>query len=248
MADGSERIAKRIARAGVASRRDAERLIADGHVAVNGKRIDSPALNVTETDRIEVRGAPLPEAAPTKLWRYHKPTGLVTTARDEKGRKTVFDALPPDMGRVMSIGRLDLNSEGLLLLTNDGALKRRLELPSTGWTRKYRVRVKGDAESAALETLRKGIKVDGETFRPMTVTLDQQRGTNAWLTMGLREGKNREIRRAMNAVGLEVNRLIRVSYGPFQLLDLKPGEVVDVPARVIRDQIGAERVTKPKRR
>lgn len=247
MTDTSERIAKRIARAGLASRRDAERLIADGKVTVNGKTIDSPALNVTDADQITVNGKALPDAAPTRLWRYHKPTGLVTTARDEKGRKTVFDALPAELGRVMSVGRLDLNSEGLLLLTNDGALKRRLELPSTGWMRKYRVRVKGDAEGASLEKLRKGIKVDGETFRPMTVTLDQQRGANAWLTMGLREGKNREIRRAMNAVGLDVNRLIRISYGPFQLLDLKPGEVADVPARVIRDQIGAGGPKKPRR-
>ncbi len=160
----------------------------------------------------------------------------------------MFDALPPELGRVLSVGRLDLNSEGLLLLTNDGALKRQLELPSTGWLRKYRVRVKGNAEGASLDRLRAGIKVDGETFRPMTVELDQQRGSNAWLTMGLREGKNREIRRAMTAVGLDVNRLIRISYGPFQLLDLKPGEVADVAAKVIRDQIGAAKPEKKRKR
>ena len=248
MSAPSERIAKRIARAGVASRRDAERLIADGRVSVNGKTIDSPALNVTAADRVIVNGKPLRAAEPTRLWRYHKPIGLVTTARDEKGRKTVFDALPAELGRVMSVGRLDLNSEGLLLLTNDGDLKRRLELPSTGWLRKYRVRVKGAVADAAMEKLRAGIKVDGETFRPMTVVLDQQRGANAWLTMGLREGKNREIRRAMNAVGLEVNRLIRVSYGPFQLLDLKPSEVANVPARVLQDQIGTPKPAAKKRR
>lgn len=245
----TERIAKRIARAGIASRRDAEKLIAQARVRVNGKVIDSPALNVVAEDVIEVDNKRLPEAAQTKLWRYHKPTGLVTTTRDEKNRKTVFDDLPPELGRVMSVGRLDLNSEGLLLLTNDGALKRKLELPSTGWLRKYRVRVKGVVDEAGLEKLRAGIRIDGQTFRPMGVTLDQQRNANAWLTIGLREGKNREIRRAMEAIGLDVNRLIRISYGPFQLLDLKPGEVADVANKVIRDQIGSvEPQAKKKRR
>ena len=163
---------------------------------------------------------------PPRLWLYHKPTGLVTTARDEKGRDTVFDALPDDMPRVMSIGRLDLNSEGLLLLTNDGGIKRRLELPATGWLRKYRVRVKGAPGDATFEPLRKGLQIDGERFQPMTVTLDRQQGANAWLTVALREGRNREIRRAMEAVDLTVNRLIRISYGPFRLGDLKPGGVI----------------------
>jgi len=236
-----DRIAKVLARAGVASRREAERMIEAGRVAVNGKRIESPALNVTETDSVTVDGAPLAAAEPPRLWLYHKPAGLVTSARDEKGRETVFDALPGDMPRVMSVGRLDLNSEGLLLLTNDGEIKRRLELPSTGWVRKYRVRVKGAPSDETLEPLRRGIEVEGERFQPMTVTLDRQQGANAWLTVGLREGKNREIRRAMEALGLAVNRLIRVGYGPFRLGDLKPGAVEEVRARVVRDQLGLDK-------
>ncbi|MGB0498459.1 MAG: pseudouridine synthase [Rubricella sp.] len=233
-----ERIAKRLARAGVASRREAERLIGEGRVSVNGKVIESPALNVTERDRIAVDGKPVEAAEPTRLWRYHKPLGLVTSARDEKGRDTVFDHLPEDMPRVMSIGRLDLNSEGLLLLTNDGELKRRLELPSTGWVRKYRVRANGKADEAALETLRGGITVDGERFRPMGVSMDREQGANAWFTVALREGKNREVRRAFEAVGLKVNRLIRISYGPFQLGDLERGGVEEVRPKVLRDQLG----------
>ncbi len=195
-----ERIAKVLSRRGIASRREAERLIELGEVAVNGRVIDSPALNVTDADRITVGGKPLPEKEPARLWLYYKPEGLVTTASDEKGRDTVFDHLPEDMPRVMSVGRLDLNSEGLLLLTNDGELKRRLELPSTGWLRKYRVRVNGNPTDAQLDPLRKGIVVEGERFQPMQVTLDRIQGANAWLTVGLREGKNREIRRAMAAV------------------------------------------------
>ena len=238
MTDENERIAKRIARAGLASRRDAEKLIAAGRVAVNGKLVDTPATKVGASDRIQVDGKPLPEAERARLWRYHKPSGLVTTARDEKGRRTIFDALPDDLPRVMSVGRLDLNSEGLLLLTNDGGLKRKLELPSTGWLRKYRVRVKGAPDDAGLKKLSGGITVDGERFRAMDVTLDRTQGANAWLTIGLREGKNREIRRAMEHIGLEVNRLIRISYGPFQLLDLQRGSVEEIRASVIRDQIG----------
>jgi 23S rRNA pseudouridine2605 synthase len=233
-----ERVAKRIARAGVASRREAERMIEAGRVTVNGKVLTSPAFNVTAADQILVDGKPLAEAEPARLWRYHKPAGLVTTARDEKGRPTVFDKLPPDLPRVMSVGRLDLNSEGLLLLTNDGALKRRLELPSTGWMRKYRVRVHGTPTEAMLAPLIKGITVDGENFQPMRVTIDRQQGANAWLTVGLREGRNREIRRALEAVGLTVNRLIRISYGPFQLGDLAPGAVEEVRAKVLADQLG----------
>ncbi|NGQ91133.1 rRNA pseudouridine synthase, partial [Rhodobacter sp. HX-7-19] len=237
-APAGDRIAKVLSRAGIASRREAERMIAAGEVAVNGKVIDSPALNVGPGDRITVNGQPLAAPEPARLWLYYKPEGLVTSAVDEKGRDTVFDHLPEDMPRVMSVGRLDLNSEGLLLLTNDGELKRRLELPSTGWLRKYRVRVKGNPTDPDLEPLRKGITVDGETFQPMQVMLDRHQGANAWLTVGLREGKNREIRRAMSAIGLTVNRLIRTSYGPFRLNELKPGEVEEVRPRVLRDQLG----------
>lgn len=234
----SDRIAKVIARAGLASRRGAEAMILDGRVTVNGAPIDSPALNVTARDKITVDGQPLAAAEPARLWLYHKPAGLVTSARDEKGRQTVFDALPEDMPRVMSVGRLDLNSEGLLLLTNDGELKRKLELPATGWLRRYRVRVHGKPLDSAFDPLRQGLTVDGERFQPMTVTLDRQQGTNAWVTIGLREGKNREIRRAMEALGFSVNRLIRLSYGPFQLGKLKAGAVEEVKARVLADQLG----------
>ncbi len=235
-----DRIAKVLSRAGVASRREAERMIEAGRVSVNGKVIDSPALNVTARDKITVDGKPVEEPEAPRLWLYHKPTGLVTTERDEKGRETVFDKLPEDMPRVMSVGRLDLNSEGLLLLTNDGGIKRKLELPSTGWVRKYRVRVNGKPEEATLEKLRKGITVGGERFQGMSVTLDRQQGANAWLTVGLREGKNREIRRAMEAVELTVNRLIRISYGPFRLGELKAGAVEEVKGRVLREQLGLE--------
>lgn len=235
-----DRIAKVIARAGLASRREAERMIETGRVAVNGKVIDRAALNVTEADRITVDGRPLGAPEPARMWLYHKPAGLVTTTKDEQGRPTIFDRLPEDMPRVMSIGRLDLNSEGLLLLTNDGGLKRRLELPSTGWMRRYRVRVKGRPSDETFEPLRKGLELDGERFQPMQVTLDRQQGANAWVTVAIREGKNREIRRAMEAVGLIVNRLIRVSYGPFQLGQLKPGAVQEVRPRVLRDQLGLE--------
>jgi len=233
-----DRIAKVLARAGVASRREAERMIEAGRVAVNGKKITSPALNVTDADAITVDGKDVAAAEASRLWLYHKPTGLVTSAKDEKGRKTVFDSLPEDMPRVMSVGRLDINSEGLLLLTNDGGIKRRLELPSTGWLRKYRVRVNGKPADANLNPLRNGMTIDGERFQAMEVILDRQQGSNAWITVGLREGKNREIRRAMEAVHLTVNRLIRVSYGPFQLGNLKPGEVQEIRPKVLRDQLG----------
>jgi len=233
-----ERIAKVIARSGRASRRDAERLIAEGRVTVNGQKIASPALNVTAADRIAVDGRALDAPEPARLWLYHKPRGRVTTSRDEKGRPTIYDDLPGDMPRVVSVGRLDLNSEGLLLLTNDGELKRRLELPSTGWLRRYRVRVNGTPSDATFEPLRKGLTLGAERFQPMTVTLDRQKGANAWITVAIREGRNREIRRAMEAVGLVVNRLIRLSYGPFQLGKLAPGAVEEIRARVLRDQLG----------
>ncbi|CUH78759.1 pseudouridine synthase [Tropicibacter naphthalenivorans] len=235
-----DRIAKVISRSGRASRREAEKLIAEGRVAVNGVTIDSPALNVTDKDRVTVDGVMLAVPQAPRIWLYHKPTGLVTTTRDEKGRKTIYDELPEDMPRVMSIGRLDLNSEGLLLLTNDGGIKRKLELPSTGWLRRYRVRVKGNPSDDMLKPLRDGIVVDGQRFQPMIVNLDRQQGANAWLTVGLREGKNREIRRAMADIGLSVNRLIRISYGPFQLGQLKSGEVEEVRRKTVRDQLGLE--------
>ena len=235
-----DRIAKVLARAGVASRRDAEKMIAEGRVSVNGALIESPALNVTAKDKIAVDGRPLDAPEPARLWLYHKPPGLVTTAKDEQGRPTIFDDLPEDMPRVMSVGRLDLNSEGLLLLTNDGGVKRRLELPSTGWLRRYRVRVKGNPTDADLQPLREGIVLNKEEFQPMQVTMDRHQGSNAWLTVGIREGKNREIRRAMESIGLSVNRLIRVSYGPFQLGPLAPGAVEEVRRRVLRDQLGLE--------
>jgi 23S rRNA pseudouridine2605 synthase len=233
-----ERIAKVLSRAGVASRREAERMIELGEVSVNGKVITSPALNVTAADKITVRGEPVGRPEPARLWLYYKPEGLVTSAADEKGRDTVFDHLPEDMPRVMSVGRLDLNSEGLLLLTNDGEMKRRLELPSTGWLRKYRVRVKGNPTEPEIEPLRKGITVEGDRFQPMEVKIDRHQGANAWLTVGLREGKNREIRRAMSHIGLTVNRLIRVSYGPFRLNEMKPGEVEEIKPRILREQLG----------
>ena len=240
-----ERIAKVLSRAGIASRREAERLIELGEVKVNGKTITSPALNVTPQDKITVRGEPVGQPEPPRLWLYYKPEGLVTSASDEKGRDTVFDHLPEDMPRVMSIGRLDLNSEGLLLLTNDGELKRKLELPSTGWLRKYRVRVKGNPTEPEIEPLRKGITIDGERFQGMEVKIDRHQGANAWLTVGLREGRNREIRRAMTHIGLTVNRLIRTSYGPFRLNELQPGEVEEVKPRILREQLGLSEAELP---
>ncbi len=235
-----DRIAKFLARAGVASRREVERMIAAGRITLNGQILDTPAVKVSEADRITVDGNPVGAPEKLRVWRYYKPNGLVTSDRDEKGRRTIFDELPDTLPRVMTVGRLDLNSEGLLLLTNDGALKRKLELPATGWVRKYRVRVNGYPSEQLFEPLRKGITVDGENFRPMAVTIDRQQGANAWLTVGITEGKNREIRRAMNAIGLSVSRLIRTSYGPFQLLTLEPGDVEEIRMKVLRDQLGLD--------
>ncbi len=232
-----ERIAKRLARAGLCSRRDAEKWILDGRVSVNGTLLTSPALVVRESDIVLVDGKPIAEPEPPRLWRYYKPSGLVTTARDEKGRPTVFDRLPPELPRVISVGRLDLTTEGLLLLTNDGEVARYLELPSTGWARRYRVRVHGIVDPVQLAGLAKGPTIEGVHYGPVEAILDRQQGSNAWLTVTLREGKNREIRKLMDSLGLTVNRLIRVAYGPFQLGKLPEGEVEEVPKRVLKDQL-----------
>jgi len=232
------RIAKAIAKAGVCSRRDAERLIEARRVKVNGKTLDTPAHVVAPGDRIEVDGKPLPGAEPVRLWRYYKPRGLVTTHRDPEGRPTVFDALPKDMPRVVSIGRLDFNTEGLLLLTTDGALARHLELPATGWLRRYRVRAWGSVTQADLDKLKEGVEVDGVRYGPMEATLDRNQGHNVWLTIGFREGKNREVRRVLTTLGLDVNRLIRISYGPFQLAEMQPGDIEIVRRRVLAEQLG----------
>jgi len=233
-----ERIAKRLARAGLCSRRDAERWIAEGRVKVDGKVLTTPAFLVTESSQIVVDGQPVKEAERTRLWRYHKPSGLVTSHKDEKGRITVFDRLPADMPRVISVGRLDLTSEGLLLLTNDGALARRLELPATGWVRRYRVRVHGVPDPAQLVALERGVTIDGVAYGPIKALLDRQQGANAWLTVGLKEGKNREIRKVMEHLGWSVSRLIRIAYGPFQLGLLEPGAVEEVPTKTLKEQLG----------
>ncbi|WP_028747764.1 pseudouridine synthase [Rhizobium mesoamericanum] len=234
----AERISKVMARAGVASRRDIERMIMDGRVKLNGKLLETPVVNVTLTDKIEVDGVPIRGIERTRLWLYHKPAGLVTTNVDPEGRPTVFDNLPDDLPRVMSIGRLDINTEGLLLLTNDGGLARALELPTTGWLRRYRVRAHGEIDQEALDKLKDGIAVDGVLYGSIEATLDRTQGSNVWLTMGLREGKNREIKNVLGALGLDVNRLIRISYGPFQLGDLPERDVVEVRGRTLRDQLG----------
>ncbi len=233
-----ERIAKRMARAGLCSRRDAERWIEAGRVIVNGVKLDSPAFTVSDIDLITVDGKPLPKKERPRLWRYHKPVGLVTSHRDEKGRDTVFDKLPDDMPRVISIGRLDLNSEGLLLLTNDGELARRLELPATGWKRKYRVRVHGHPTERDLALLSKGLTVDGVRYDAIEAVLDSSKGANSWMTVSLREGKNREIRKVMEHLGYTVLRLLRISYGPLQLGDLVEGAVDEVKSKILRDQMG----------
>jgi 23S rRNA pseudouridine2605 synthase len=238
-----ERIAKVVSRAGLASRRDAEEWITQGRVTVNGRVINSPALDVTANDVITVDGKPLPPRERTRLWMFHKPRGLMTTHADPEGRPTVFDNLPEGLPRLISIGRLDFNTEGLLLLTNDGGLARALELPDTGWLRRYRVRAHGEVTQAQLDELKKGVEVDGVKYGSIDATLERDQGANVWLVFAIREGKNREVRNVMAHLGLEVNRLIRVSYGPFQLGELAEGEVEEVKTRVLREQLGEKIAT-----
>lgn len=241
-AERGERIAKWLARAGVASRRDAERLVEEGVVRLNGAVVKHPATFVGPDDLVVVRGKPVGAAERTRLFRYHKPDGLVTTHKDPEGRPTVFDKLKPSgLPRVVSVGRLDLNSEGLLLLTNDGALARKLELPSNGWTRRYRVRAWGAIDERALAGLARGISVEGVKYGPIEASLESQAGDNAWISVALDEGRNREVRRVMAHLGLVVNRLIRVSYGPFQLGRLPRGAVDEVPGKVLREQLGLDK-------
>ena len=232
--DGAERVARVLARAGVASRREAERLIEAGRVALNGQVLASPAINVGKDDILTLDGQPVAEREPARLWRYHKPPGLITTHKDPKGRPTVFERLPPGLPRVISIGRLDLGSEGLLLLTNDGALARELELPSRGVVRRYRARAFGRASQEKLDRLKDGITVEGMAYGPIRAHLDGGRGANVWITLELGEGKNREVRKVLEALGLKVNRLIRTSYGPFELGALAPGAIEEVPPRQVK--------------
>ena len=228
------RIAKVLSRAGIASRREAEKIILAGRVKVNGEVLISPAFNVLDSDIILLDGNPIAEPDEERLWCFHKPADSITTAKDDKNRKTIYEYFPSNLPRVMPVGRLDLNSEGLLLLTNSGELKRKLELPGSELSRIYRVRVKGRPKEVNLELLRSGISIDKESFKPMKVSVDRQQGANAWLTIELKEGKNREIRRAMDALGMQVNRLIRIEYGPFKLGNLKRGEVVEINNKSIR--------------
>ena len=233
-----ERIAKVMARMGLCSRRDAEKWIADGRVSVNGKAISSPALNILPSDRIIVDGKPVSkEGKETRLFRYYKPVGLVTSHKDEKGRPTVFENLPDGLPRLISIGRLDLNTEGLLLLTNDGELSRYLELPATGWLRRYKVRAYGHITQEQLDKLKNGVTIDGVKYAGIEATLEKQQGDNAWFSMALTEGKNREIRRVCEYLGLKVNRLIRLSYGPFQLGNMKDGQVEEIKGKVLKEQL-----------
>ncbi len=237
-ANKGERIAKVIARSGICSRRSAEELIEQGKVSVNGEIITSPALNVTESDKIEFDGKPLAAKEKTRIWRYHKPAGLITSHKDDKGRPTVFDSLPPDLPRVISVGRLDFNSEGLLLLTNDGEAARYMESPQTAWRRKYKVRVHGTVTPAAIQKLSSGITVDGIHYGKADISFTKQQGTNAWLEITLSEGKNREIRKMCAAVGLTVTRLIRLSYGPFQLGNLPKGAVEEINGKAVLESLG----------
>ena len=240
VAQKPKRVAKMLARAGLCSRREAERWISAGRVAVDGKTLVTPAVTVTAENTVTVDGDPIPAPPPMRLWRYHKPPGLVTSHGDPQGRPTVFERLTGTLPRVVSVGRLDLNSEGLLLLTNDGELARRLELPSTGWTRRYRVRVHGTVNERKLKGLEKGVTVSGIKYGPIRAVLDKQNRANAWLTVSLEEGRNREIRKVMEHMGLEVNRLIRLAYGPFQLGNLKRGQTSKVTGKVLREQLGEQ--------
>jgi 23S rRNA pseudouridine2605 synthase len=238
--DRGERVAKVIAASGLCSRREAEAWIAAGRVAVNGAVLATPACVVGPADVVTVDGSPLPERPVVRLWRYHKPAGLVTTHADPQARPTVFDRLPSGLGRVISVGRLDLTSEGLLLLTNSGPLARRLELPATAWIRRYRVRAHGSVTAAALATLAAGVTIDGIRYGPIEAALDRVKGSNVWLTLALKEGKNREVRNVLTHLGLRVGRLIRIAYGPFQLGGLPEGEVAEVSRKVLREQLGKE--------
>lgn len=233
-------MAKVLARAGVCSRRDAEKLIAEGRVKLNGAVLDTPAVKVGPEDKLSVDGRLVGQAAPARMWRYHKPAGLVTTHRDPAGRATVFEHLPLGLPRVISVGRLDLNSEGLLLLTNDGGLARRLELPANGWQRKYRARAFGRVTQAELNQLKDGITIGGVRYGAIDAQLERGQGANAWINLTLAEGKNREVRRVLEALGLKVNRLIRVSYGPFQLGALEPGGVEEFPRRALKEALGKD--------
>ena len=234
-----ERVAKVIARAGICSRREAERYIEQGRVSVNGKVLTSPAVVVTQEDKIIVDKKALPVKERTRVWRYYKPVGLITSHKDPQGRPTVFDSLPDSLPRVISVGRLDLNSEGLLLLTNDGELARRIELPSTAWVRRYRVRIHGEMTADIAGKLAQGVVVEGIRYAPAQVVIDKKQGTNTWLTVSLKEGKNREIRKLMEAFGFKVTRLIRISYGPFQLGALPKGGIEEVKAKVLSEQLGS---------
>ena len=245
----SERIAKVIARAGLCSRREAERWIVNGQVKLNNKVLTECGVNVTSKDFIEVNGQPLPSQTITKLWLYHKQRGYLVTNNDPEGRLTIFEDLKSKIDtRLISVGRLDMDSEGLLLLTNDGDLARKLELPLTGWLRKYRVRVHGYVLAKDLEPLKNGITVDGIKYGRIDATLDRQQGSNAWLTLSFREGKNREVRKVMNYLGYNVNRLIRVSFGPFNLKNLPAGELEEIKSRVLNDQLGLSKLKKPNKK
>ncbi len=235
-----ERIAKYLARAGIASRREAEKLIEQGIVTVDGATLTTPAFKVLPGMEVRVDGTRVKPKEPPRLWRYHKPSGLVTTHKDPQGRPTVFDAVGERLPRVISIGRLDLTTEGLLLLTNDGALARQLELPGNAWVRRYRIRANGRTDQAALDALSKGVEIDGVTYKPIKASLDQAKGANVWITASITEGKNREIRKVMEHLGLTVNRLIRTSFGPFQLGALPAGGIEEVPAKQMKEQLGAK--------